>query len=106
MSGTKTFSQMTDAEKGALLLAEHKGKKIQRLCTLSMAWRDMEEKSTWNPYSCYREKPEPVIEVIKGCYDREHDLFHRYHEVGLINFALTLTNGVITSVGRWNDDKI
>ena len=59
----KTWGEMTNAEKGALLLADHNGEEME--CHVS---GDVWE-SKWNGtryYDCdaYRVKPKPVIETV------------------------------------------
>lgn len=57
----KTFGEVTDEEKDALLLAHHEGKMIQRY--LGSGWRDTPSpiSPSWAPDIAYRVKPEPVI---------------------------------------------
>lgn len=55
----KTWSQMSDAEKGALLLAHHDGKSIQNWTN---GWRDCYP--IWDVNNAYRVKPEPTVEAV------------------------------------------
>ncbi len=94
----KTFSEMTDAEKGALLLAEHEGKQIQTLgavgnLSTERNWFDMETKPRWVPNCIYREKPEPEITCVDGSYNPDYGIVREYHDEGLINFKITLVDG-------------
>ena len=63
----KTWGEMSDAEKGALLLAQFKGETVQyrffpqaQGCT---GWRDVNE-PMFNSQHAYRIKPEPKIETV------------------------------------------
>ena len=58
----KTWGEMTDAEKGALLLACHEGKAIE--CKFCDGPWELTNPS-WNDVYAYRIKPEPVVgEVV------------------------------------------
>jgi hypothetical protein len=55
-----TWGEMTDAEKGALLLAHHEGKAIQ-ICNLDdQRWIDASLSFFWNSDFAYRVRPEPT----------------------------------------------
>lgn len=57
----KTWGEMTDAEKGALLLAAHEGKEIE--CSVnSFHWGTVNP--DWASALYYRVKPEPVRETV------------------------------------------
>lgn len=56
----KKWKDLTDAEKGALLLAHHKGKPIE-VNELDGTWR-VTKAPAWQRTCCYRVKPSPVIE--------------------------------------------
>ena len=56
----KLWRDMTDAEKGALLLADHDGKVIEWKC--GDTWFGM--KPSWVDYIAYRVRPEPKVEVV------------------------------------------
>lgn len=59
----KLWRDMTDAEKGALLLAHHEGKEIQFWDELYCeVWSDCEP--SWEEYSAYRVKPEPKVKTV------------------------------------------
>ena len=62
----KTWGDMTDAEKGALLLAQHEGKAIEILMPVGSYWREIEVNETTHfcTTSIYRVRPEPVREVV------------------------------------------
>lgn len=57
----KTWGEMTDAEKGALLLANQEGKVIE--CLSVVNWHECSE-VVWDRDCAYRIKPEPVCEVV------------------------------------------
>ena len=59
----KLWRDMTAAEKGALLLAEHEGKVIQFWDKFGFEdWCDIEP--SWEDDSAYRVKPEPKVETV------------------------------------------
>jgi len=103
----KTWGEMTDAEKGALLLAYHEGKVIE--------WKgDHEEsfsrssgregfKPIWCDRVCYRIKPEPVVEevVLYGSYDNGQWVFGPFND-GIHSVAQTFT----TTDGKPDCDSI
>jgi len=57
----KLWREMTDAEKGALLLAHHEGKVIER--RYFCGWRQVLH-NFWHDDIAYRVKPKPVREVV------------------------------------------
>jgi hypothetical protein len=63
----KTWGDMTDAEKGALLLAAHEGKVIEQhqnpSAGLPGGWF-FRARPTWMPNGAYRVRPEPVRETV------------------------------------------
>lgn len=62
----KTWGEMTDAEKGALLLAHHEGKVIQLLLSNGF-WADA--RPDWADDTTYRINPDPVVgEVVLTAY--------------------------------------
>lgn len=59
------FSDMSDAERGALLLAHHEGKTIQYFEQgFLQKWAEGEV-ITWNPRAIYRVKPQALIDAEK-----------------------------------------
>lgn len=59
------FKDMTDAEKGALLLAEHMGQRIEAFGPVMRTWAYCDPK--FNPDVAYRVAPtEPKIEHVRG----------------------------------------
>ena len=58
----KTWGQMTDEEKGALLLAKHEGKVIECLFEGHSNWDVVAP--TFYANHAYRIKPEPVVETV------------------------------------------
>ena len=63
------FGDMTDAEKGALMLAKHNGESIEMRLYDDM-WEDKCDPS-WNVFAAYRVKPKPVVKtvVLSGNYE-------------------------------------
>lgn len=59
MCDMKPFGELSDAEKGALLLAQHEGKKILKLHWGSLAWWTVERPLL--DEGIYRIAPEPLI---------------------------------------------
>jgi hypothetical protein len=57
----KTFGEMTDEEKGALLLAQYEGKTIEILSALGNWVSRVYEDSCFSKSNAYRVKVEPVI---------------------------------------------
>ena len=60
----KTWSEMTDAEKGALLLAEHEGKDIECFQKTLNDWVAVNY-PMFNPDIAYRVKSEPKREAVR-----------------------------------------
>lgn len=65
----KIWRDMTDAEKGALLLAHHEGKVIEgrNESWPNDEWVEIRVPSWWN-YSAYRVRPEPKVDTVKQGY--------------------------------------
>ena len=57
----KLWRDMTDAEKGALLLAHHRGKVIE--CYREGSW-SITDTPTWCGSHAYRVRPEPKVEMV------------------------------------------
>ena len=76
----KLWRDMTDAEKGALLLAHHEGKVIE--CWGGSNWIGKSH-GGWGNCNAYRIRPEPKVETVKlAVYvASEHD----YRDIGTIN---------------------
>lgn len=60
----KTWGEMSDEEKGALLLAHHEGKVIERFVDGNMGGWVSSDKPLWYPDCTYRIKPEPKVETV------------------------------------------
>jgi len=60
----KTWGQMTDEEKGGLLLAHHEGKVIEWFDIYTSTWEDKESTVFYHPI-IYRVKPEPKVETVE-----------------------------------------
>jgi hypothetical protein len=61
----KTWGEMTDAEKGELLLADHEGKVIQwEYPPNPSGWGKPSRQNLWQEVFAYRIKPEPVRETV------------------------------------------
>ena len=65
------WGEMTDAEKGALLLAHHEGKVIEEMAIkktyqldVSGVWLNWTGPVKWDDHSAYRIKPEPKRETV------------------------------------------
>jgi len=80
----KLWRDMTDAEKGALLLAHHRGEVIEGRAE---TWPDGEWSNipvpSWNYDSAYRVRPEPKVETVKLAVWRMEG--HYYENIGTIN---------------------
>lgn len=74
----KLWGALTNAEKGALLLAAHEGKKIE-FCAKSGVWTRVWRNCipNWSDKIAYRISPEPVVENITlyGGYDGKFEYF-------------------------------
>lgn len=100
----KLWSEMTDAEKGALLLAAHQGKAIQfhdrdgTWLTGRPSW------PSWQDDFAYRVKPKaPKVETVKCHYSHTAQIqpgFYSGHckRPGCTNLTLTTSDGHITSI--------
>jgi hypothetical protein len=69
--GPKLLRDMTDAEIGALLRANMRGKIIQGIYSSDRVWRDFTSAPKWLPYAYYRIKPEPTRETVEIPIDRD-----------------------------------
>lgn len=79
----KTWGEMTDAEKGALLLAAHEGKVIEfRNDEDTPEWKKAAPK--WASWCYYRVKPEPVRETV-GLYISDPCSNGSYIQIGTID---------------------
>ena len=58
----KLWRDMTDAEKGALLLAHHEGRTIERWVDESLGWKIVPPQ--WRHEHAYRVRPEPKRETV------------------------------------------
>lgn len=58
----KLWRDMTDAEKGALLLAHHEGKVIECMVHGGMTWHKSD--CSWYGNHAYRIRPEPKVETV------------------------------------------
>lgn len=67
----KRWGDLSDREKGALLLADHKGKTIQ-LLNMDAEWVDLSFVN-WFGDKIYRVKPEPVVETITLYTSSKHN---------------------------------
>lgn len=65
----KTWAEMTDIEKGELMLAHHNGRTIEFLAEISGNWLEVTA-PLWNASSIYRVKPEPKREKEFMYYGR------------------------------------
>lgn len=61
--GPTLFGQLSDEEKGALLLAHHQGKTIEWWLTQTKVW-STNSSPEWSPLRTYRVKPEPVVQTV------------------------------------------
>lgn len=62
----KTWSEMTDEEKGTLLLAHHEGKVIEYRYGVMNEWRNCAgSEPVWEPEALYRIRPEPKRETVR-----------------------------------------
>jgi len=88
----KTWGEMTDAEKGALLLAAHEGKVIEHKS--SHKWREKKVTFRFNDNGIYRVRPEPVRETVTLTGYPARGYFH--HDLGSQDthrITFTLTDG-------------
>ena len=77
----KLWRDMTDAEKGALLLAFHNDKKCLEIWR-NGKWVDCGD-STWNNNIAYRIRPEPKVEVVDVFWKRGETGYN--HKIGTMN---------------------
>lgn len=66
----KAWQDMTDAEKGALLLAHHRGEVLQRFTYGE--WREVFPHPIWTDGTAYRTKPKPKRKTVTlgGSYQK------------------------------------
>ena len=77
----KTWGEMTDAEKGALLLAAHEGKVIEWDHHNNFStWEPCDEDCLWDDEFYYRVRPEPVRETVTLTGYPARGYFH--HDLG------------------------
>lgn len=89
------WGDLTDVERGALLLAAHEGKSIEYFNLSTKDWRSTLTPS-WRHRTCYRVKPEPIVEEVKIFNSRHRDtwdVFKGYNATHKITF--NKVNGVI-----------
>jgi hypothetical protein len=101
----KLWGNMTDAQKGALLLAALEGSEIQMSTTGSTYWHDVNPK--WGRNSAYRIKPKaPKVETVEHeCHiwtridgSSAHYGGHDYGDTNHnITHTYTITDGVVTA---------
>jgi len=60
----RTWKDLTDAEKGALLLAHHEGEVIQSRCMFLVGENWEDDGPLWDDEYAYRIKPEPKRETV------------------------------------------
>jgi hypothetical protein len=74
------WQDMSDEEKGALLLAYYNGKEIEYNSNTDGAKWSRTFCPMWCSYYAYRVKPEPVVEVktLFGGYDRGYNMSNFY----------------------------
>jgi hypothetical protein len=78
------WRDMTDAERGALLLAHHRGKVIQfkNVFCEPHDWRSIKE-PIWADAYAYRVKPAPKVETVALCW--RYDVGTVKNKIGTIN---------------------
>lgn len=94
----KTWGEMTDAEKGALLLADHEGKLIEWTHPgwQSPLWHISSMGTGPHEDKAYRIKPEPVVETVTlyGSYDNGQWVFGQFDDgVHSVVQTFTTTDG-------------
>jgi hypothetical protein len=88
----KTWGEMTDAEKGALLLAIHRGAETQYMNADEDFWRDHHNGRSFYDLDSYRIKPEPVVgEVVLYGSDYGKEGFGFAFDGGLLERSDTHT---------------
>ena len=60
----KLWRDMTDAEKGALLLSAHEGKVIEFYSHYVPEWKEVAGNPNWSDNYAYRVRPEPKVETV------------------------------------------
>lgn len=91
----KTWGEMTDAEKGALLLGVNRGQEIQYAYADDMIWRGNHNGFTFNDGDHYRIKQQPVVETVTICGGPDDQLLPpwRYSMSGPYAITFNTTNG-------------
>lgn len=83
----KTWGEMTDAEKGALLLAQQEGKVIEIGCYIGgpAEFWSAEKNPCWcNPH-CYRIRPEPKRETVALAIRKSDEFDTWFEPIGTID---------------------
>ncbi len=106
----KLWRNMTDAEKGALLLAAHRGEEVQFYSnTKAYTWQAVPyDKPGWFDASAYRVKPKaPKVETVTDQrhvweYEGGHIQVGEEHAttsqcLGNITHTYTITDGIVTA---------
>lgn len=90
----RTWKDMTDAEKGALLLAHHEGKVIEFAALGRDSWVAINWSFDWIPEHAYRIKTEPVAGevVLGGWMNSETDCYFDCEDsnLGIKHLLITL----------------
>ena len=73
----KKWQDMTPEEKGALLLARHEGRSIERYH--HGEWTEISQPN-FNIFWAYRVKPEPKVEVVEICH-RQLEHYIRFNMI-------------------------
>jgi hypothetical protein len=106
MKNTPTlWKDMTDAEKGTLLLAHHDGAVIEFF--LHIHWRGIDWQPRWKPGCAYRIKPKaPKVETFISrvqLWDDEgvprmcHGHYDDQGKIANITHTYTITDGIVTA---------
>lgn len=72
----RPWKDLTDEEKGAFLLAQHNGGRVERFCELRKEWVDGSLKA--GDHYAYRIKPEPVRETKEVFWNGRVFCLHMY----------------------------
>ena len=103
----KTWGEMTDEEKGALLLADHEGKPIQALALDhdGSSWVRKHLKSQWFDHVAYRVKPEPEVETVTLYSFRPDEEFgNEYRDTDTHRLTLMKKDGKLQT-GEFRNDN-
>jgi hypothetical protein len=104
--GPKLLRDMTDAEIGALLRANMRGKIIQGRYSSDRVWRDFTSAPKWLPYAYYRIKPEPTRETVTIAIDGNGDVMGAEHPSDEYRIQFDRVDGVIDrSSLRWEESQ-